>query len=230
MGELRYQWCDYVFGRGPKPAILADRANYMVVGANKWEHAPSIAAMANGAMKVPLRGTLTVNLADRSDVDRDVPGGVIDKAVDTANGLTFKSEPLAAPAEANGLFSGHLEFVTNKKDFDFQITLYELTPAGDYVLLAPFWSRASYAGHPSERRLLAPGTPQRLDFRSIRPMGRHLAAGSRIVAVVQVIKETGRQINYGSGKDVSDETIADAGEPLRIEWLEGSWVEVPLRR
>jgi hypothetical protein len=78
--------------------------------------------------------------------------------------------------------------------------------------------------------LLAPGTPQRLDFRSIRLMGRQLAAGSRIIAVVQVIKETGRQINYGSGKDVSDETIADAGEPLRIEWLDGSWVEVPLRR
>lgn len=38
------------------------------------------------------------------------------------------------------------------------------------------------------------------------------------------------QINYGSGKDVSDETLADAGEPLRIEWLGGSWLEVPLAK
>ena len=231
MGELRYQWFDYVFGRGPKPAMLADKVNFMVVGANRWEHAPSIAAMANGAMRVPLSGTLVVDLADRSDVDREAAGGgVIDKAIDTANGLAFTSEPLASPAEANGLFSGHLEFVTNKKDFDFQITLYERTPAGEVVLLAPYWTRASYAGHPGERRLLAPGKRQRLDFRSIRLMSRQLRAGSRIVAVVQVIKESGRQINYGSGKDVSDETIADAGEPLRIEWLAGSYVEVPLRR
>lgn len=230
MGELRYQWFDYVFGRGPKPAILADRVNYMVVGANKWEHAPSIAAMSSRRMSVPVRGTLTVNLADRSDVDRPRPGGgVIDKELDTTDALKFTSEPLALPVEVSGLFSGHLDFIANKKDFDFQITLYELTAAGQYVLLAPYWSRASYAGHPGERRLLEPGKRQHLDVRSIRLMSRRVAAGSRIVVVLGVIKEPGRQIDYGTGKDVSDETIADAGEPLRIEWLAGSHVDVPVR-
>jgi len=33
------------------------------------------------------------------------------------------------------------------------------------------------------------------------------APGSRVLAVLSVIKEPGRQINYGTGKDVSDETI-----------------------
>ena len=168
MGELRYQWFDYVFGRGPKPAILADRVNYMIVGANTWEHAPSIAAMSSRRMRIPVSGT-------------------------------------------------------------FQITLYEQTAAGQYVLLAPCWSRASYNGHPETRRLLEPGKRQRLDFRAIRLMSRRVGAGSRLVAVVGVIKELGRQIDYGSGKDVSDETIADAGEPLRIEWLAGSFVELPVR-
>ena len=42
--------------------------------------------------------------------------------------------------------------------------------------------------------------------------------------------EPGRQINYGTGKDVSDETKADAGEPLTIEWLGGSFVEMPVGR
>jgi uncharacterized protein len=235
MAELRYQWFDYVFGRGPKPAILADRVNYMVVGANKWEHAPSIAAMSNRTMRIALSHggasiEQTVNLADRSDVNAERSGGgVIDKEIDTAYGLKFVSDPLASPAEANGLFSGRLEFVTNKKDFDFQVTLYELTPAGEYVLLAPYWSRASYNGHPGERRLLEPGKRQRLDFRAIRLMSRQLRAGSRIVVVLNIIKETGRQIDYGSGKDVSDETIADAGAPLKITWFAGSYVDVPLR-
>lgn len=225
MGELRYQWFDYVFGRGPKPAILADRVNYMVVGANKWEHAPSIAAMSSRRMSVPVSGTLTVNLADRSDVDRPRPGGgVVDKELDTTDALKFSSGPVASPVEVSGLFSGHFDFIANKKDFDFQITLYEQTAAGEYVLLAPYWSRASYAGHPGERRLLEPGKRQHLDVRSIRLMSRRVAAGSRIVVVLGVIKESGRQIDYGLGKDVSDErSRTPAGRCGSNGWPAAAW-------
>jgi hypothetical protein len=60
-------------------------------------------------------------------------------------------------------------------------------------------------------------------------MSQQLQTGSRIVAVISVIKESGRQINYGSGKDVSAESVADAGEPLHIQWLPGSFLEIPLR-
>lgn len=230
MPELRYQWFDYVFRKGPKPALLADKVNYFVVGANRWKHAPSLAAMADRKMKLPVRGELTVNLADRSDIDRPVPGGgVVDKEIDLANALKFVSDPFSVPTEVSGLFSGHFEVITNKKDFDFNVALYELTPAGEYHLLAPYWSRASYTGHPGERRLLTPGKRERLDFESIRLMSQQLQTGSRIVAVISVIKESGRQINYGSGKDVSAESIADAGEPLHIQWLPGSFVELPLR-
>jgi hypothetical protein len=230
MDQLRYQWFDYVFRKGPKPALLADNVNYFVVGANRWKHARTLAAMADRKMKLPVHGELTVNLADRSDIDRTVPGGgVVDKAIDRANALEFVSDPLPAPAEVSGLFSGHFEFITNKKDFDFNVALYELTPAGEYRLLAPYWSRASYAGHPGERRLLTPGKKERLDFESARLMSQQLQTGSRIVAVISVIKESGRQINYGSGKDVSTESIADAGEPLHIQWLPGSFLELPLR-
>jgi hypothetical protein len=35
-------------------------------------------------------------------------------------------------------------------------------------------------------------------------------------------------VNYGTGKDVSDESIADAGKPLRVEWFNDSYVEVPV--
>jgi hypothetical protein len=38
------------------------------------------------------------------------------------------------------------------------------------------------------------------------------------------------QINYGTGKDPSDETIADAGAPLSIRLLDGSYVDVPAGR
>jgi predicted acyl esterase len=231
MAELRYQWFDYVFKRGPKPSILADKVNYEVVGANAWKHAPSIAAMANDKLRIPLRDvTQTVNLADRSDVDREVPvGGVVDKDIDTANGLKFVSDPISAPTEVSGLFSGHLDFIANKRDFDVNVALYEQTKSGEYFQLAPFWTRVSYNGHFGERRLLTPGKRHRLDFESVRLMSKQLQPGSRIVVVLSVIKEPGRQINYGTGKDVSDETIADAKEPLEIRWFADSYVELPVR-
>jgi uncharacterized protein len=75
---------------------------------------------------------------------------------------------------------------------------------------------------------LTPGQRQRLDFESIRLMSRQLQQGSRVVMVPSVIKEKGRQINYGTGKDVSDETIADAKQPLQIKWFGDSYIDLPV--
>jgi putative CocE/NonD family hydrolase len=251
MAELRYQWFDYTLKNGRKPPLLKDKVNYEVMGANVWKHAPSLAAMANQTLRFHLTAarsgdsyklsgqkptaastiTQTVNLADRTDVDRQPPGGgVLDKALDTSNGIAFISDTISTPTELSGLFAGRLDFITNKKDFDFQITLFELTSTGDYVQLAPYWSRASYAANLSHRHLLTPRKRQHIDFKSTRLMGRQLQPGSKLVVVLQVIKETGRQINYGTGRDVSDETIADAKEPLRIQWLSSSYVDLPVWR
>lgn len=249
--ELRYDWFDYVFKGAPKPALLADKVNYEVTGANLWKHVPTLAAMAGSTLRLHFtadragdayrlsekRATgnasvdLKVDLADRSDVDRKAPGGgVRDKAVDTHNGIQFVSDPLPQATELSGLFSGQLDFITNKKDFDFEIDLYELTPQGDYLQLAPYWARASYVGDLTHRRLLTPGKRERLNFQSVRLMSRQLQAGSRVVAVLSVIKESGRQINYGTGKDVSDETIQDAKTPLEIKWYVGGYLDLPVGR
>jgi putative CocE/NonD family hydrolase len=251
LDELRYEWFDYVFKGGSRPALLKDKVNYQVTGANLWKHAPTLAAMADHKLRFHLSAARsgdayrlseqkpaddsfvaqTVNLADRTDVDRNAPGGgVLDRALDTWNGVEFISDPLTRPAELSGLFSGRLEFMANKKDFDFEFDLYELTPQGEYLQLAPYWTRASYAGDLSHRRLLTPGKRQRLDFESVRLMSRQLQPGSRVVAVLSVIKVDGRQINYGTGKDVSDETIRDAKEPLDIKWYSSSYLDLPAGR
>ena len=46
--------------------------------------------------------------------------------------------------------------------------------------------------------------------------------------LVDAVKNPIWQVNYGTGKDVSDESVKDAGEPLKIEILSGSYLEVPL--
>lgn len=252
MYELRYQWFDYVFKRTPRPAWLADKVNYEVTGANVWKHAPSLDAMSQARLRLylgkpaaggkdfalsenqpsrPSAGTpLTVNLADRSDAQQaSRGGGVVDTAIDNSNGLTFISRPFDKATELSGLFSGQLDFITNKKDFDFAIDLYELTSQGRYVQLSQYWARASYATDRTRRALLTPGREQHLVVRGNHLMSRQLQPGSRLIMVLSVIKERGRQINYGSGKDVSDETRADAGEPLSIHWLGTSYIDMPMQ-
>jgi len=249
--DLRFQWFDHVFKKAPLPDLLRDKVNYEVTGANVWKHADSVASMNGGMQRFYLstekadqvhqlsdrkdthEGTtdLRVNLADRSDVDRKaIGGGISDKELDTWNGIEFISQPLTKATEMSGLFSGHLDFTTNKKDFDFEIDLYELTPQGEHIQLAPYWSRASYVADRSNRHLLATGKRRHLDFQSIRLMSRRLQQGSRVVAVVTVIKSPERQINYGTGKDVSAETIQDAGAPLEIHWSNNSYLDLPLGR
>lgn len=263
LGDLRYQWFDYVFKGAPRPALLKDRVNYQVMGANVWKHAPTLAAMSDRPLRFflggqrsarayglvsaqPRRGesvTLTVDLADRSDVALVAPPTseawfdswndderIVSRAPRFYNGVAFESEPLDRATEMSGLFSGRLEFVTNKRDFDFNVQLYELMPTGDYMQLSFYAARASLVPDITQRRLLQPNVRQRLDFRSRTMTSRLLQAGSRLVVVLKVVKRPDMQINYGTGKDVSDETIADATSPLVIEWLGSSFIDFPMSR
>lgn len=253
VADLRFQWFDHWLRGGPMPALLADRVNYQVMGANVWRHAPTLAAAATGRLRLYLSAarspggtryalrdapgdpgasiTHTVDLADRSDLDARTGAGLRGAAIDSSNGIVLVSAPLTEPVEVTGLLSGSLEVVANKRDFDFVITPYEWTAEGDYFQLPPYLTRASHVGSLSERRLLAPGTRERLAFASgLRMASRRLAAGSRLVVVLSVVKNPGQQINYGTGKPVSDESVADAGTPLTLRWLAGSYIEFPVRQ
>ncbi len=252
LGELRYQWFDSIFKGKPRPAILKDKVNFEVMGANEWRHVPSLSAMGERRLRLQLSAERTgddfklstrkppcdpasvpqkVDLADRTDADRVVPGGsIVDKEIDRANAVVFVSDPFPQAVELSGLFSGHLDLITNKKDLDFTVELYELTAQGQYVELSYFLGRASYLKEREHRHLLTPGRRQRLDFQSGRLTSRRFAPGSRLIALLRVVKSPAAQINYGTGKDVSDETIADAREPLEIRWLGDSFLEIPVRR
>jgi putative CocE/NonD family hydrolase len=264
IGQLRYEWFDYVLRGGPRPALLEDAVNYQVMGANHWKHAPSLEAMHGPSARFyltdnqsgngyrlgssPTEGFVrhVVDLADRTDLadTTDLTDGTdvapINQALDTwnivaeepniANGILFLSDPLETPPEISGLFSGRLNFITNKKDFDFTVTLYELTPRGKYIHLSYYWARASYVRDRSRRQLLPPGKSMTLAFESGRLTSRQFQSGSRLAVVLGILKQPELQINYGTGRDVSDETIADAGAALEIQWFGDSFIDVPAAR
>ena len=83
----------------------------------------------------------------------------------------------------------------------------------------------------SRRRLLTPGKTETIPFDGTRMTSRRLSKGSRLLVLLNVNKNRFAQLNYGTGKDVSDESIADAGGvPLRVLWRNDSYVRVPISR
>lgn len=249
LAALRLQWLDHQFKGTPKPAILKDRVNYQVMGANIWKHAKSLAAMQSAhadyylgkpaqpntaytllqkpdVKQPPL--TLTVDMSKRDDVNEQESLPRVSKTLNSRNALAFVSEAMPQATEISGLFAGHLEFIVNKKDVDLNVTLFEQIPNGDYFELASYLGRASYAKDRSKRHLLQPGKRQTVDFTAQRITSRQMQAGSKVVIVIGIPKQADLQINYGSGKDVSVETIADAGAPVQLQLLNTSYIRIPL--
>jgi uncharacterized protein len=251
--ELRYQWFDHIFKGADKPAALQDRVNYQVMGSNEWQHAPSLEAMGKGTLKFYLDAAAaaggdtrrlslkkrsdstfvqhTVDLAGRSDATLPPPNGIVSKSLQLRNAVVFVSDPLKKGQEFSGLFSGKLDFTLNKQDIDLTIALYELLPTGDYVqLFDPVYEiRASYAHDRTTRQLLRAGERQQLTLKSDRLTSRKLEAGSRVVVVLGVNKRPDRQINYGTGGPVNEESVDDGRIPIKIRWYSDSYIDLPIR-
>jgi len=251
--ELRYQWFDHVFKGSASPTLLTDKVNYEVMGANEWQHAPSLDAMADRSVKYFLNAAVsglshrltkhpktkvaftqqTVSLVDRTDSDWVPPADILSRSLAPRYGTMFVSQPLTRSSEFNGLFSGRLDLSVNKMDVDLYISLYERLPSGDFVrLFGPSYEfRASYLRDRVHRQLLKAGERQTLTFKSERLMSRRLQKGSRLVIVLGIDKRPDREINYGTGNDVSDESLADGNTtPLKIRWYSDSYVEIPVRQ
>jgi uncharacterized protein len=247
---LRYAWFDYVFKGAAKPAMLADRINYQVMGANEWRHAARLADVGTQRQRFYLgaetgdgrralqsrspgrrtRIEQRVDFRERAISEASGPPLSILPKLEEENALVFVGDALSKPTALEGLFSGDLHFISNRRDFDFSVTLYELNAEGEYFELTWYLARASLVRDRSKRHLLKPGRRQHLAFRSSRLIGRQLPAGSRLVVALAINKHPGAQVNYGTGRDVSDESIADAAEPLRIQWLGNSSIEIPFRK
>jgi hypothetical protein len=243
--DIRLKWFDHVFHGAPLPDILSDRINFQVMGANRWRHVPNLAAMADRSLRLYLTGRrqgddllfgetpatsgpapeLRVDLADRGDVDFRPPAN----GVDTRNALVFTTGPFPKPIEVAGLFHARFDVVANKRDFDLSVDFYEKRGNGELLPLASYLGRVSHMADRSRRRLIRPGQSSTLVFTSQTLTARLLAPGSRIIAVVGVPKRPDVQINYGSGRAVSDESIADAGKPLHIRWGHGSYIDLGIR-
>ena len=248
---VTFQWLDYVLRGAPRPALVPDRVNYQLMGSNRWGHAATLDAAAGAHRRYhlsaapaspdgyhrlqeqpPALGQLgqTVDLADRNEMRHGYyPFPIISAQDERDTALSFVSDPFTGPMDLVGSFSGDLKVRLNKRDFDFTVTLYELMADGRRMQLSYYMGRASHVRDPSTRQLLQPGQWTHLPFDRTRMVARRLAAGSRLLVKVDVLKDAMHQVNHGTGRDVSDESAADAGAPLQVDWHSDSVLTIPLR-
>ena len=247
--DLTFDWLDYVLKGAKKPELLQDRINYEVMGANVWRHAPSLEKMSTSKVTVYLdaekdgdfhrlarnKPAKRASLEQRIDyADRNVlsansyPVEIVTSDLGLSQGLAFVSEPFDRAVSVNGLFGATLRALVNKKDLDLSMTLYEVMPDGKYFNLSYTTQRASYAADMSRRQLLTPNKVATIRLDRTLLVSRQLSKGSRLLVVLDVNRGPFSQVNYGTGKDVSDESIADAKEPLIVQWFNDSYVEIPV--
>ena len=247
--DARYDWLEHVLRGAERPPILRAGVSYELTSANEWRHAPSLTALEANPLRLYLRAspngaphtlatersaapmslTETRDLSDRTDVASRPPHDLVLGGIEPRGGASFVTEPFDEPVDLAGRIRGELDFTINKQDVDLSLMLYEVRASGEHVkLFDPAYAfRASYAGDRVHRRLLVAGVRQQLSFQSDRMVGRRLEPGSRLLLTLGINKRADQQINYGAGDDVSEESIEDAGAPVRIRWHEGTFIEIP---
>ncbi len=242
MADLANQWLDYILKNGQKPEMLKDKVNYQVMGTNEWKHVASLDKMNNDTLKFYLNNYLlddkkpkqksflsqTIDFKDRENQNNYFTPTIIFDTLDVSNGIVFTTKPFEKEFTINGSFTGSLLATINKKDMDISMALYEIMPDGKYFLLTRYVGRASYAKDNSKRQLLKPNQKEIIPFNNTRLVSKKINKGSKLVILLNINKHPFEIINYGSGKDVNDETIKDAKEPLQIKWYSDSFIKIPV--
>ncbi|MCB0474788.1 MAG: peptidase S15, partial [Flavobacteriaceae bacterium] len=85
-----------------------------------------------------------------------------------------------------------------------------------------------YAKSREVRELLRPGKETTIAFDNTRIISKKLAKGSRLVVIVNGNKNPYAQVNYGTGRDVSTESVEDAKEPLLLKLSTRSKINIPI--
>jgi uncharacterized protein len=254
INDLIFRWFDYVMKDSARPAILQDKVNFEVMGKNEWKHVSSLDKMHNNSIvlylgdkvndhRYPLLKSMPaarsfidqqVDMTDRNDPrfkhgDIDAFPVLLDSGFHPEKEkLVFISDPVDNPFDISGAITANLNISINKKDIDLVLDCYEQTSDGKFFALNENIQRASYANDRENRQLLQPGKISGIHIHQTFITCKHFEKGSRIIITIGPNKNPGWEVNYGTGRDVSDESIQDAGPPLEIKWYNNSFIEIPV--
>ncbi len=239
-----FEWFDHILKGAPLPKMLKGKINYQLMGANEWKTATSLETMYNDSLVfhpgLAQASPKTYALSTKPLVNNSIHQSVnfayrgeplhigeteegVNLIIDSLlrpvpNRLVFISEPFAKPITITGPMQADVLARINKKDMDLVLELYEQFADGHVMFLTKVVQRASLAKSRGQRILLTPDTWEKIPMHENYLAPKRLAPGSRIVIRLGINKSPDWQINYGTGRDVSTESILDAREPLEIDW------------
>ena len=245
--ELTFEWFNHVLYGTKKPKLLQGKVNYQLMGSNQWVHHDSYQALNQEGIAYHLnvvgeqghlvtelpkpasKVTQVVDLADRETQHNLSPWPMVQRELKAETGVVFRSEPFNETMQYAGEPTGYFDISINKKDVDIGFTLYQQKANGELHVLSHYLGRASYANDMSQRQLLTPHKKTRVPVINGQMMAQVIDKGSRIILVLDVNKNQNAQVNMGTGKDVSVETIADGKEKLTITWHSSSALHLPIK-
>lgn len=242
---LVFLWFDHLFYGKPRPEILSSKVNIEVCGANRFIHAESVNELNENTNRYYLnKGKLNRNApqdggVERIEVDlrkRDYikksgleigafPEILTHTNPGTPYQMRFETDAMADSAILVGIWNAKLNLRINKVDADLLIDLYEKLPDGRYVALNESVYRLSLLENPGQRKLLKAGEWTEFEIPGSFYTCRKLEKGSKLIWLIGINSSPEWEVNYGSGKAVSTETMKDAGEPILLEIKNTSTVE-----
>lgn len=219
----------------PKPAVTAPSAASQPAASQAVEllltaQAPAVSPQA--AEPSAVLATQQLDFRDRRHIYNQhyYPWPLLQPPFQPANGLVLQTAPFTEPMIYAGTFTASVRLWLNKQDVDLGFTLFEVRPDGQYFHLGYLLGRASYASDASKRQLLKPNAVNTVYLQHSRFNAKKIAKASRLLLLANINVNPDAQINYGTGGEVSAESVKDAAIPLQLAWLSGSFVELPIRR
>lgn len=239
MNTLHADWCDWILGRGPRPAFLRDKVAYFMLGADEWRYAPSLEAASSGK-----KLDLYLSATDATPLDvfhsgslvsqppaKETPAMIVSDPHELPElafvpyladeGLTsqfrdfqkraivFHSEPLTHDVEVAGQMRLSLQVQSDAPDFDLWAQVLMVLPDGSAVRLGEDIRRARFRNGPFKQELLRPNQIVEIPF-EFYWMARRIPAGARLRLTIAPLNSPNYQKNYNTGERIGYERIADA--------------------
>jgi len=244
INDLVFSWFDYVLKNGKKPKLLKDKVNFQVMDTNEWCHVSNLEKTHNNSLVLYLQKDLNSNrlikekpetldfitqIVDfKNREEKDIYFDAGKDSIRINNSIVYQTDILDKDIIISGAFTARLKASVNKKDMDITMNLLQIKQDKTIFYLSDYLGRASYAKSNEQRQLLNPDQIEIIPIDNSTFVSKKIPKGSKLVLILGINKSPDYEINYGTGKDVSEETIADAKEPLEIKWYTDSYIEIPI--
>ncbi len=255
--EMIMQWFDYTLKNGKQPDFLKDRVSVFAMGENKWHYFNSVSNMNKDTLQYFLSAapgkedenllltqdkTLLKQDAVQLDFDTrniendtlhiyDGDGQLTENIFKKKDKIVFKTAALDSDIILNGTITADLYASLSSPDADLLLSWWEEDADGKLWPLSQMVQRLSYCFDITKRVLWTKDKVYHINLNNGWWMCKQIKKGSKLVMTVSPSSDTDFQKNYGSGKDVSTETLKD-GRPIIFKIYTGdkflSHINIPV--